>query len=87
MQLVCCPAETTQAVMQKLWQCCCTEGRRLMLGSQRLQDMQSLFSSGVLEGSVLELAPADAAESFTICVRVSCHLQQRHAMMHMWLQI
>ena len=71
LQLVCCPAQTTRDLMQDLWRRNIdTENRRLMFGSQRLEDVHSLSSSGVLDGSVLVLAPADAGERFSISVRV-----------------
>lgn len=80
MQLVCCPTTTVLEVRRTLWhKNCNTSGQHLMLGSQRLDDKQSLSSSGVLEGSVLELAPeATTADFITICGVVGLH-----AMAHM----
>ena len=48
---------------------CCSNGQRLMLGSTRLMAFQSLADSGVQDGAVLHLTPADD-RSFAICVMV-----------------
>lgn len=75
LQLACCPAEPTHTVMEQLWRRGWeTEGQLLMLGSQRLEGAQSLSSSGVQEGCILKLAPADAADPYYISARVSHRL-------------
>ena len=66
----CWPTDDAQDVIKTLRsRGCCSIGQRLMLGSKRLEAFQSLADSGVQDGAVLQLAPADGS-TFIICMMV-----------------
>ena len=66
----CWPTDETQMVIDTLrFAGCYSTGQRLMLGSKRLEAFKSLADSGVRDGAVLQLAPADGS-SFIIRMMV-----------------